>query len=472
MIGSAAFLCKNPRRMQTEKRSLLVVLFCAAVLFTANARSLSLLSLDDCFYARKGIELGRSGRFFTVTWNYHPTFQNPPLPFWILGRCFQWFGENDFSARLPSILMALGILALTYRLGRLVLGERSALAAVCFLLLTPQFDSNARRCMLEVPTTFWIMLCFCILVEGIRKPRIHLLIAIPLAGALLTKSVLGLLPLFVFAVFCVLHSPARDSLRKPWIWIGCAVGIALGASWPIHEWMTFGTEALRAHYFAEIAARSTQSLPLWKHFFGYPLILLGSFQPLIIPAFAGAVILWKQRRETAGLMLAWAAIPIFLYSFSSAQSSRYVFPILPALALFAGAAIERFSRRVSALLTRIAPAVLIIVAAIFWTWPQWIVEDENKIFKEEGGLFQRIPETEALAYWGHRYWKYANPLLYYDDRLLDSPARDFTDAVSRSHQRESKLLLCDRDPATIQQIDPSWKIVRETPDWLLLSVKN
>lgn len=458
--------------MQTEKRSLLVVLFCAAVLFTANARSLSLLSLDDCFYARKGIELGRSGRFFTVTWNYHPTFQNPPLPFWILGRCFQWFGENDFSARLPSILMALGILALTYRLGRLAFGERAAIAAVCALLLTPQFDSNARRCMLEIPTTFWITLCFCILLEGIRKPRAHLLMAIPLAGGLLTKSLLGLLPLFVFAAFCALHSPARESLRKPWIWIGCAAGIALGASWPIHEWMTFGSEALRAHYFAEIAVRSTQSLPLWKHFFGYPFILLGSFQPLIIPAIAGAVILWKQRKGTAGLILVWAALPILLYSFSSAQSSRYVFPILPALALCAGAAIERFLPRTSLWLARATPAIILIAAAILWMQPQWIVEDENRVFKEEPALFQQIAETESLAYFGTRYWRFANPLLYYDDRLLDTPALSFPDAVASAQQRKSKLFLCDRNPATLQQLGPSWKAIRETPDWLLLSVKN
>ena len=65
--------------------------------------------MDDAFYARIAVEAERSGRFFTMTWNGHPNFQKPPLQFWLVGRFFAAFGEHDLVARLPSIVMALGL---------------------------------------------------------------------------------------------------------------------------------------------------------------------------------------------------------------------------------------------------------------------------------------------------------------------------------------------------------------------------
>ncbi|MCI0615290.1 glycosyltransferase family 39 protein, partial [bacterium] len=96
----------------------------------------SLRSLDDCFYARKGVEMARSGRFFTVTWNYRANFQNPPLQTWISGQSFHILGESDFAARLPSILMAVGILAFTYLMGLKMHSHATGATAATLLLLT------------------------------------------------------------------------------------------------------------------------------------------------------------------------------------------------------------------------------------------------------------------------------------------------------------------------------------------------
>jgi 4-amino-4-deoxy-L-arabinose transferase-like glycosyltransferase len=80
---------------------LTTLLLAGALLFSANAGKLSLPALDDCFYARKAVEMERSGGFFTVTWAGEPAFQNPPLQVWLTARAFALFGENDLAARLP-----------------------------------------------------------------------------------------------------------------------------------------------------------------------------------------------------------------------------------------------------------------------------------------------------------------------------------------------------------------------------------
>ena len=86
-------------------------------------------ALDDCFYARKAVETERDGGFFTVTWAGRPAFQNPPLQIWLTARSFALLGEHDLAARLPSILMALGILMGTYRIAQLTVGPIAGVGA-------------------------------------------------------------------------------------------------------------------------------------------------------------------------------------------------------------------------------------------------------------------------------------------------------------------------------------------------------
>ena len=130
--------------------SFLVLLATATALFAAGMSTLSLESLDDAFYARKGVEMARSGGFFTVTWAGQPTFQNPPLQIWFIGQSHSLFGEGDLAARFPSLLMALATLVITNRIGRRLVGRQCALTAVALLLVTPLFglfvDLSTRVC--------------------------------------------------------------------------------------------------------------------------------------------------------------------------------------------------------------------------------------------------------------------------------------------------------------------------------------
>lgn len=441
-------------------------------MISARMRSLSLRSLDDCFYARKGVELGRSSRFFTVTWNYRPTFQNPPLQFWILGRSFGLFGENDFAARLPSLLMAAGILACTYRIGILTLGAPAAVTGVAFLLISPDVVSNARRCMMEIPLTFWICLSVLILLEGMKHPRIHLLFGFPVAAAILTKSVLGLLPIWIYLTAVVL---GFVSIRNLWLIAGSLIGIALGASWTLHEASLFGVHAVREHYLGEIANRSARKLPWLKAIFGYPQILLTVFQPVILPAAAGAISIYKGIKRNPGLpiLLIWILFPLVFYHLSGTRSSRYIFPIFPPLALCAGYFLETFSTRFSSLFRRwLVPALLVVVTSLFWMNPLLLSKDENRELKSYGHLLkERIPEEESVPYLGDRYWSIANPLLYYCERHLQTSANSASDVLSSG--RKASILIVDYSRSSeVMQLVPQARVLLQSEDWLVLEVPS
>ncbi len=429
----------------------------------------SLRSLDDCFYARKGVEMARSGRFFTVTWNYRANFQNPPLQTWISGQSFHILAESDFAARLPSILMAVGILAFTYLMGLKMHSHATGATAATLLLLTPHFMSNARRCMLEIPTAFWICMTIWFFIKGFQRPKFHALLCVPFGAAILTKSLLGLLPLIIFLTAALFNLEIRNILKRPWIWIGLLGGLMIGALWPLHQFSVFGMEALREHYFGEIFSRSVRSIPITKMIFGYPAILLTVFQPVILPAIPGFIKMIRKRNSTFVILLTWIAVPLILYSFSTARSSRYIFPILPALAVCGGYWIETQFPRVASFLVRfITPVILVGAMIIMIVSPELILKDENKLLKAQNSIVRNaVPELEPLPYVGNRYWSIANPLMYYAERQLQPAAKSIDDAIVSANSG-SKLLVADADRVSEIERSAPYEIIFSVQDWKLL----
>ncbi len=494
-----------------QRWALLALVGAAAFYFTANAAGLSLLPLDDCFYARKGVEMARRGALLTVTWNGEPTFQNPPLSFWILGRSFALLGENDLAARLPSALMGVGIVLVAWRIGRRAVGDAAALGGAALLLATPFFLQNGRRCMLEIPSTFWQTVALLVFVEaGLAKspparPSPWLAaVALPLGAALATKSVLGLLPAVVMAAAALLVPALRRLRRSPWLWLGLAGGVALGAVWPLHQGLAFGWDAVRAHFLGEVgrhaaggaasgaagdaaagvaggaAAVAGLAARAGGWLVGYPLILLRWFQPVALFGLAGAVVVaarlaaaWRRERragtggenadggfgggalaralagEPAGplLLLIWLALPLALLGLAASRSARYAFPLVVPLALLSGWLGARLFPRWLAALARVAVPVLLAAAgAVLWLAPQALTRDLDAPFKRHGALVaQLLPPGTGVPLLGAYRWDLANPLLYYGQRAPDPAVATVADAVAAARRLPRAVLLCDQD---------------------------
>jgi 4-amino-4-deoxy-L-arabinose transferase-like glycosyltransferase len=452
-------------------RPLAVLLLAALVLFTARMGDLSLASLEDAFYAREAVEMSRSGRVYTVTWNGTPTHQHPPLHLWLVARAFRALGEHDLAARLPTALLALGTLVLTWRIGVLTVGRAAAVVAAASLLATPIFVDNARRLMMEVPLTFWITATVWVYLEARGRPRWLIALAVPLGAAILTKSVLGLMPLAAL-VGVLASAELRAPLRRPWVWIGLGLGLAIGASWLAHQWWTQGSGAVASHFLAHVVRRSTRSFRL-AALYAYPLILLKFYQPLIVPAVVGLWLVLRRPgrlRAQGAVLAAWIILPVVLYSLSSFRTPRFVFPILPALALCAGHALVLLVPRVAALFTSVlVPAGAVVVALLFWWTPSLLTRDPNAAFKRNVAAIQAVaPAGESVPYLGNHYWASANPLLYYAERHLAASSQSAGEAVDAARRHGGRLLLVTRRRLPeLAGLDAPREAVVEGRDWVL-----
>jgi 4-amino-4-deoxy-L-arabinose transferase-like glycosyltransferase len=462
------------------RRDLVILVVCAAALFTASMDRLSLPALDDCAYARKGVEMARSGRFYTVTWHDRVTTQHPPLQFWLLGRSFALFGENDFAARLPSVLMALGILLGVFRIGALLWGPAEGATAAALLLVSPYFVGNARRCMLDIPLAFWVVAAVLILLEGRHRPWTRALLALPLGAAILTKSVLGLLPLLLLLGSAPFSTTVRGWLRGGWIWVGVLGGLAWGASWIVHQWLSFGTDAVMVHIGTEVVQRSTAPLSLLRRITDYPKVLVESFEPVAPLAVGGAWLLARRLRAGADglgiVAVLWGFLPVVAYSFSAARSPRYLFPIFPGLALCAAfLLVTKWARAAAVLRVAVVPVLALAAAGVLWVEPSVLRREGTAQVKTEAS---RIREWNLLGspvpYLGDSYWGVANPMLYYAETLVE-PAPDSADeAVAVARSRPARLLVADRSRlgAVTHAADGRVKVLLENASWALLRVKG
>jgi 4-amino-4-deoxy-L-arabinose transferase-like glycosyltransferase len=463
----AEFLLARPR-------TLWILLAAALLLFTARIHDLSLPSLEDAFYAREAVEMARSGRVYTVTWNGEPTHQHPPLHLWLVARTMGLLGEPDLAARLPTVLLALGTLVLTWRIGGLTVGRPAATVAVAALLITPIFVDNARRVMMEVPLTFWIAATIWLYLDARGRPRWLVALAVPFGAAILTKSVLGLMPLM--ALLGTSASPElRASFRRPWVWLGLGLGLTLGASWLVHQWWTQGPSAVSSHLFAHVVRRSTRSFGLGV-VRAYPLILLKFYEPIVLPGLVGLWLVLRRPgplRARGAMLGTWVLLPIVLYSLSSFRTPRFIFPILPPLALCAAYAAVTLVPRVATFLAAVlAPAGAIVVALLFWVSPSLLTRDPNAAFKRSAATIQQLaPGGESVPYFGDHYWLSANPLLYYGERHLATSSPSAREAIAAARQHGGHLLLVTRRRLPeVTAVAAPHRVVIEGREWLLLRV--
>jgi len=214
----------------------------------------------------------------------------------------------------------------------------------------------------------------------------------------------------------------------------------------------------------------------------YPWILMDSYQPVILPAVAGAVMLWRNRATLGDFALVpavWTVLPVLALNFLSGRSPRYLVPLFPALALCGGFCLAQAMPGAARLFWRwIAPALVVIATIVLWTKPAVLrpllqsAEDPNRDIKVSRSLLRQIiPADQPVALLGARYWGKAAPLLYYAERRLDLPATSVEDAVQRADRRPSRLLLCDLTRlGELDRMAVSYRIVFRSKDWVLLEL--
>lgn len=312
---------------------------------------------DEGRYAEIGREMLLNGDWLVPHLNGFQHFQKPPLLYWLTAGGMSLLGVNEWGARLPSALAALGTVLLTFAMARRLWSREIAVIAALVLVSSVQFFVLARMLTPDMLLTFWITAA--IAAATFRRPWWFFAC---MGLGFLTKGPMALVvPLFAVTAWQRWSAPA-DRLKLPW-GRGLLVTFGIGVSW--FAALSFSDPALLDYFWKyELVQRFGSSAhgrakPFW---FFVP-ILLGGFLPWTVMLPAAARAAWGRVRAKTltaeqALLLGWTIPPFIILSLSGSKLLTYVLPLFPALAL---AVAVRLQGRTRVAWRMAVPAVAILL---------------------------------------------------------------------------------------------------------------
>jgi 4-amino-4-deoxy-L-arabinose transferase-like glycosyltransferase len=308
----------------------------------------------------------------------------PPLYFWLLAGARVLVGSFRWSFLLPSLLAALGTLALVRDLGRRLWTPQAGTWAAIAVLCTFQFVYQAKRAQIDPTLVLFTTLSF----YGLMR---HVLLGPHwrwfwfgcfAAGLGVIAKGVGFLPLLALAPFAAMRWRGWDGLSPPsaqrgdsWRWLGGALAfLAAIALWlgPM-AWSALagGDPEHRAYLdnllFKQTADRYTDP---WQHkqpawYFLQAIAVYWLPFSLALPWLARHwAAAWRARDARVWLPLAWAVLVVVFFSLSPGKRDMYILPALPAVALaaapFAQAVWERRGFRLTAWWFALAFGVVVL----------------------------------------------------------------------------------------------------------------
>ena len=330
-------------------------------------------------------QMWESGQYLITYRGVELYSDKPPMYMWLQVASYALTGSWRVAFLLPSLLAAIGTIALLHDLARRLWSRRAAWWASAMLLLTLQFCFQAKRAQIDAA----LMLMMMVSLYGLLR---HLLcgpdwrwyaIGWLAAGvATITKGV-GFLTLLILLPYGWARWRGWSGITalgwRDWRWLtGPLCFVIAVCAWllPMLQ-ATYGSgdPALIAYaddlLFRQTAERYVDS---WHHeepFYYYlgviPAMWLPAslLLPWLLPAWRRR---WRRGDARIWIPLLWALMVVVFFSFSPGKRDVYIMPALPmvmlaAAPLFAGLWRIRGAQRLAGITALLLSGILFLVGA-------------------------------------------------------------------------------------------------------------
>jgi hypothetical protein len=328
----------------------------------------SLYDWDEATYAEIAREIGVFHDWIHLHWNFMPWFNKPPLYIWLTALLFD-LETSTFTARAVSALCGVGLLAVTYLIGRRLHGRLVGALAALVVLCAYQFVVGARTGQSDMLLTLTIWLALYAYLRTVDGGRLWWYAAGAFTGlALLTKGPAALVAPIAILIVLLIEGRAPKAIRSRDAWGAIALALAIAIPWHTAQLVHDGA-AFLGQYFGYMVIRRAAT-PLEGHT-GTPLTYLvwlrNQFFPwaYLLPfAFLAYVRKIPGRRSGQWVIVVFPALVLGLYSLVASKLLWYMLPTYPALGLLVATLLvaalhgERFAQL--SFLAATAAAVLLV----------------------------------------------------------------------------------------------------------------
>ncbi len=354
-----------------------------------------LVATDELLTAERTREMQFTGEKLVVQVNFQPSFEKPPLQYWLSTLTLDRFGNRSAAIRIWTLIFgALTALVLAW-LVFLVEPSRPWLIPLSLgiLLSCPMFSTQATRGLLDIGLAFFTILTLAFAELARKETRWWIAVALACWLGCLEKVPFPFL-IWILILLIRASSPTdRGSLRTKWLPISLALSLVLMSLWPLLQLLK---------YHMPLGPLLRQELITWpahrlgsKPFYEVAVSMSGNagacgFLALIAPI---AIVCSKrgQVSQTTRQMALISLLILLGVSLSIFRQVRYVIPIIPLLCFLIGLMFYLILER-GGWMRRIAiPALLVVIVA-------GLVETKIQINHLEGKNDQNDPINRLLPF--------------------------------------------------------------------------
>jgi len=324
-----------------------------------------LTATDELLTAERTREMIVTGEKAVVHFNFRPSFEKPPLQYWLTSFTLPEFQNPSFAVRIWTLIYGVGTAIVLAWLATLIEPEKPWLVplTVAVLLACPLFSTQATRGLLDIGLAFFTTLAVAFSELARKRPCWWFGVAIACWLGSLQKVPF---PFLVWLLILLVRatSPAdRPSLRSKWLIVSLLAAAALVSIWPLIQVLKYNMPFGAVFYDqvvtwtgpTRLGSRPYFEVPLRMAINGGPCAVLGLAAPFVL------VFRKDERVFPAARQLALVSLMVVvLVIVSNFRHVRYVIPIIPCLCLLLGLVFYRLFAQ-TILIRRLATVALAIV---------------------------------------------------------------------------------------------------------------
>jgi len=329
----------------------LIFLICSALILF-NLGNHKLIPYDEAIYAKVAKNVYESGDYLSLYWRNLQTnwFEKPPLYFALVALSFNVFGVSEFSAKFVSALFAILSLIVVYIFGKNLKDSTTGYISMFVLTLNTSYLYYSRMAMLDVTLTFFILLGVYFFHKGFisEKKKYYAYSGVSLGFAVLTKSLVGVLPLIAFGIFGLfLIFTKKSSIKSQFqnLAIVFSTLLLISVPWHIYMYQIYGQDFLKTyfgyHLFERFATEIEDKGEVW---YWYYVVIRNTMRIWFVTLILGlGLILYKFYKDKLSkqnfnyILILLVGLVIFIaFSASSSKLKWYIIPIYPFAALIVG----------------------------------------------------------------------------------------------------------------------------------------
>ncbi len=357
-----------------------VAILLLSALFLFVDRTTTPIALwDESRNIVNALEMRERGFALVTTYADAPDLWNtkPPLLIWLMAASVALFGPSEWALRLPSMIAALGTVAILFWFVRRTTGSQATAAlAAALLVLSPAYfgEHSARTADYDALLLFFVTAYLCLLFVALHRARssstLLALIGAAICCAFLTKSVAALVPgLGVIGYLVVTARWHRLVATRGYVLLGLGTAGALLLFLALREWQ--GPGYVQAALFNDVQGRFASSLVTAKSRYFYIEQLRAGFfaaAPLLLLSPAALFIARGRTRIVLLFSLCVVVTTLAVFTCAASKLNHYILPAVPFMAIVAALTFRILITRAGAMLgsdaryARLIAAVLLTAA--------------------------------------------------------------------------------------------------------------